>query len=411
METFDCIVIGGGPAGMMCAATAARSGADVLLLDKNKVLGKKLRITGKGRCNVTNACDRDGFFENIIDNPRFLFGAYASFDTSDTMAFFENLGVPLKTERGNRVFPQSDRADDIADALVSALHASGVKIVTDSCRRILTDDGVVTGVKTANGSIYAGKTVVVATGGCSYAYTGSDGGGYQLASSVGHSVTAIKPFLVPLETFEPDCADMQGLTLKNVSLTLVSESGKVKFTEIGEMLFTHFGVSGPLVLSASCFACPGDKLYLDLKPALDNDTLDRRLLSDFAKYANKNFSNALGDLLPSKMIPVMVARSGIAPETKVNSVTRIQREKLLSLFKRFPLTVKGTRPINEAIVTSGGVSVSEIRPDMSSKIVRGLFFAGEVMDVAAYTGGFNLQIAFSTGHKAGLSVIEYIQGV
>ena len=400
-------VVGGGAAGMMAAIAAANMGADVTLFERNDRLGKKLRITGKGRCNVTNDCDRDAFLANVPTNPRFLYSALAAFTTADTKAFFENLGVPLKTERGNRVFPVSDKAIDVVVALKNGVRDAGVKVVNERVTSLLLRDGSISGVYTSRP--YDFERVIVCTGGKSYPLTGSDGDGYKLAVQAGHSVTRLLPSLVPITCKGNDCRAMQGLSLRNVGLTIKDNAtGKAVYRDFGEMMFTHFGLTGPMILSASAHLpdIAPDKYtaYIDLKPALDEKTLDARLLSDFAKYHNKDFANCLGDLLPQKMIDVVVARSGIDPHKKVNSITAQERRELVLLLKGFSVSLQGFRPIDEAIVTKGGVNVSEIKPaSMESRIVSGLYFAGEVLDVDAYTGGFNLQIAFSTGHLAGES--------
>ena len=400
----DLVVVGGGPAGMMCALQAARRGLSVTLLDRNQMLGRKLRITGKGRCNVTNACDTREFMANIPGDGRFLYSAMSRFGTREVMAFFESLGVPLKVERGNRVFPVSDNANDIADALARECRRLGVRTLRTSAREILTEDGAVTGVVTDQGRI-ACRAAALCTGGLSYPKTGSDGTGDGIAEKLGHTVTPRRPSLVPLESPDGYCAEMQGFSLRNVTLSAY-EDGKLIFRELGEMLFTHFGVSGPLVLSASAkMRRMGDadyRLEIDLKPALDEKKLDARLLRDFEKYANREFQNALGDLAGRAMIPVLVRLSGIPGETKVHDLTREQRQTLLRLLKAFPVRVSGTRPIDEAIVTAGGISTKEVNPrTMESKLVRGLYFAGELLDLDAYTGGFNLQIAWCTGYVAG----------
>ena len=404
-RTTDAVVIGGGPAGMMAAITAARRGVRVILVEHEHFCGKKLRITGKGRCNVCNNCEVKEFFRNVPVNPKFLYSALNRFPPSDTIAFFEGIGVPLKTERGSRVFPVSDNAHDIARALESEMRRAGVQILFADAEKILTADGAVCAVKTDRGVITC-TSALISTGGVSYPLTGSTGGGHKMAAALGHTITALRPSLVPLTSDDPDCAEMQGFSLKNVTLTLLDKNRRVLYSELGEMMFAHFGVTGPLVLSASAHLRDSNDgpytLEIDLKPALDAERLDARLLRDFEKYRNRDFANALGDLAGRAMIPVLVRRSGIPPETKVNSVTRAQRLALLQLLKAFPVSVTGTRPIEEAIVTSGGVSVSEVDPrSMESKLVRGLFFAGEILDVDAYTGGFNLQIAWSTGHLAG----------
>ena len=405
MKSPDCIVIGAGAAGMMCAITAAEMGKKVLLIEKNKVLGKKLRITGKGRCNVTNDCDADTFFANVVHHPAFLRSAYASFSCYDTMAFFERLGVPLKTERGGRVFPVSDRASDIVQALTDRLQQLDVSVVHAEAESICVTDGRISGVRLKTGEVLSASRVVLACGGASYPATGSDGTGYRIAADCGHTIVPLTPSLVPVE-LEPVevCRQLQGLSLRNVAIRLV-RNGNAVYRDFGEMLFTHFGVSGPIILSASTVAQSGDILEIDLKPALDFEQLDKRVCQDFAHYSNKNLSNALGDLLPSKLIPVMIETSGLSAYQKVHDITKAQRQTFVRLLKNFSFTVKGLRPIEEAIVTAGGVDVRQVNPkDMQSKLVTGLYFAGEILDVDAYTGGFNLQIAFSTGYKAGLSV-------
>lgn len=404
----DVVVIGGGAAGSMCALTAAQRGLSVVLLEQNKMLGKKLRITGKGRCNVTNNCDIKTVLANIPGDGRFLYSALNRFEPSDTMALFESLGVPLKTERGNRVFPVSDRSHDIANALERAYARAGGRVLHACATDILTRDGAVSAVVTTEGTIDC-NAAVVCTGGMSYPLTGSTGDGYRFAQQFGHTVTPLRASLVPLESNDPWCAEMQGFSLRNVTLTVYDEHNKQVYSDLGEMLFTHFGVSGPLVLSASAhmrdFSQHSYRLSIDLKPALDEKKLDARILRDFQKYANRDFKNALYDLAGHAMIPVLVRLSGIPEDTKVNTVTREQRHKLVELFKHFPVSVCGTRPISEAIITSGGVSVKEINPrTMASKRMPGLYFAGEVLDLDAYTGGYNLQIAWSTGYVAGNAV-------
>ena len=404
----DVVVIGGGAAGAMCALTAAQRGLSVVLLEPNKMLGKKLRITGKGRCNVTNNCDIKTVLANIPGDGRFLYSALNRFEPHDTMALFESLGVPLKTERGNRVFPVSDRSHDIANALERAYAHAGGRILHACATDILTRDGAVSAVVTTEGTIDCGAAVVC-TGGMSYPLTGSTGDGYRFAQQFGHTVTPLRASLVPLESNDPWCAEMQGFSLRNVTLTVYDEHNKQVYSDLGEMLFTHFGVSGPLVLSASAhmrdFSQHTYRLSIDLKPALDEKKLDARILRDFQKYANRDFKNALYDLAGHAMIPVLVRLSGIPEDTKVNTVTREQRHKLVELFKHFPVSVCGTRPISEAIITSGGVSVKEINPrTMASKRMPGLYFAGEVLDLDAYTGGYNLQIVWSTGYVAGSAV-------
>ncbi len=402
------VVIGAGAAGLMAAGQAARRGRSVLMIDKNDRPARKVMITGKGRCNVTNDCDNETFLKNIRSNPRFLYSAIAGFSTADTMEFFENLGVRLKTERGNRVFPVSDRAADIVDALSTFAKSAGARYQKGRVEKILSGTEGVEAVVLAEGETIACTDVIVATGGESYPGTGSTGDGYRLARMLGHEVTRIRPSLIPIETEDSFCKEMQGLSLRNVTLT-VTKGKKKMFSELGEMLFTHFGVSGPLVLSASSHMddeIMGEYvLHIDLKPGLSPEQLDARLLRDFEKYKNKDFLNALGDLLPRKMIPVMVRRSGIEGTSKVHQITRQQRRNLVERVKDFTIIPKAFRPINEAIVTAGGVSVKQVDPKtMESKLCRGLYFAGEVLDLDAYTGGFNLQIAFSTGFAAGTHV-------
>lgn len=405
----DLVVVGGGAAGMMCAGTAAEAGVRVLLLEPNDKLGRKLRITGKGRCNCTNNCDTRGFMANVPTNPKFLYSCLNAFPPERTMAFFESIGVALKTERGNRVFPVSDSANELADALGAWLHGLGVRVVKTRAREILTENGAASGVWTDAGVISC-RAAALCTGGRSYPITGSRGDGYGMAERLGHHIMAQRPSLVPLESPDEFCAELAGFAPRNVTLR-VYEDGRLIFEELGEMLFTHFGVSGPLVLSASAlmrrFGECRYALAIDFKPGLDAEKLDERLLRDFAKYANRNFANALDELAARSFIPVLIRQSGIAPEQKVNSITREQRHRLGALFKAFPVRVSAARPIDEAIVTSGGVDVREVEPrTMRSKLVSGLYFAGELLDVDAYTGGFNLQIAWSTGHCAGRNIGE-----
>lgn len=400
------VVVGGGAAGMMAAITAAEAGASVWLIERNERCGRKLRITGKGRCNLTNDCSVAEFMQNVPTNPKFLYAALNRLGSSDTMEFFESAGVPLKVERGKRVFPVSDKAQDVVDAMVRRCRESGVKIINGRVSRIDAEDGEVRGVFLGDRSISAGA-VIICTGGKSYPLTGSDGDGYRLAGALGHGTVTPKPSLVPLTSKDKDCARMQGLSLKNVSFAVVdTASGKRVFEDFGEMMFTHFGMTGPMVLSASAHIPDvGSGRYeaiVDLKPALDEKTLDARILSDFSKNNNKDFMNSLGALLPQKMIDVVVARSGIDGRKKVNSITREERRELVHLIKCFRVPISGFRPIEEAIVTKGGIPVKEINPaTMESRLCRGLYFAGEVIDVDAYTGGFNLQIAFCTGVLAG----------
>ena len=405
------IVVGGGAAGMMAAIHAANYGADVTLLEKKGSCGRKLRITGKGRCNVTNDCTNEEFLTNVPTNPRFLYSALNRFSTQDTKSFFEGLGVPLKVERGKRVFPVSDKADDVVDAMRRACVKSGVKIVYDRACELLLEDGRIVGCRTEGGEL-AADAVIICTGGRSYPGTGSDGDGYKLAEAVGHTVVPLKPSLVPITASGKLCPSLQGLSLKNVSMRIVrKDNGKTVYEDFGEMMFTHFGITGPMVLSASAhipdIAPNKYEAHINLKPALDEKTLDARVVSDFAKYANKDFMNSLGDLLPQKMIPVVIALSGIPSRKKVNSITKEERAALCRVISDLTIEICGFRPISEAIVTKGGISVKEISPKtMESKLCAGLFFAGEVIDLDAYTGGFNLQIAFSTGVLAGESAAQ-----
>lgn len=398
-------VVGGGAAGMMAAITAAENGAQVTLLERNDRLGKKLYITGKGRCNVTNDCAPEDFFQNVPRNPRFLYSAIYAFPPREVMAWFEARGCALKTERGNRVFPQSDKSASVIDALRAELRRLGVRVLQERALDIVTQDGAVCGIET-DGGFHKTERVILATGGCSYPQTGSTGDGYRMLEKLGHTIVPPVGSLVPLVEKGYGCKQMQGLALKNVTLRLVNQKGKTVFEEFGELLFTHFGLSGPVVLSASAHMNEKDAytVLLDLKPALDEQKLDLRLLRDFEKFQNRDFENALVELLPKSMIPVIVRRSGIPAEEKVHSITREQRRALLELIKRFPVEIACKAPVEEAIVTSGGVKVSEIEPGtMQSKRVRGLYAAGELLDVDAYTGGFNLQIAWATGRAAGLA--------
>ena len=400
----DVIVIGGGAAGMMAAITAARNGRRVTLLEPERDCGRKLRITGKGRCNVTNACDCPEFLKSVLAGSRFLRPSLYRFTPWDAMSFFEELGVELKVERGDRVFPVSDRAQDVVDALRRELSRQGVQVLRRRALEICTADGAVTGVRTAEG-LLAGSRVILCTGGLSYPATGSTGDGYAMAKALGHTVTPLQPSLVPLEA-GPDCEELQGLSLRNVTLTAYGGS-RVIYKELGEMLFTHYGVSGPLVLSASVhMRSEGPySLSIDLKPGLSPEKLDERLLRDFGENRNRCFRNALDALLPQKLIPVIIRRSGIDPDTRVNAITRGQRLALGELIKGFELSVYGFRPIAEAIVTAGGIDVSEVDPrSMESRLVQGLHFAGEVLDIDGYTGGFNLQIAWCTAVCAGGAV-------
>ncbi|MBO4702646.1 MAG: NAD(P)/FAD-dependent oxidoreductase [Lachnospiraceae bacterium] len=416
------IVIGAGPAGMMAAISAANSGDNVVLLEKNEKTGKKLFITGKGRCNVTNACSRDEFFENIVSNPKFLYSAFSQFNNTDLMKLIEDNGTPLKTERGNRVFPVSDHSSDILKALNNALKKAGVDVrLNTSVKSIITEiikdaeesdskkkeyTKRVVGVKTDNGVIYEADKVIIATGGISYKSTGSTGDGLRWAGEEGHRISTLKPALVPLETFEKWPFELTGLSLKNVSLSLLIKD-KLKYKEMGEMLFTHFGISGPLVLTASSIIAKSDekdiKVFIDLKPALSDDEFDARLIRELKEGNKKELKNILGNIYPIKLGLQICELSGVDIYKKCNEITKEERKKILDYTKRLPLTVKGTRDFDEAIITHGGVSVKDINPKtMESKLVKNLYFAGEVIDVDAFTGGFNLQIAFSTGYLSGM---------
>lgn len=402
------IVAGGGAAGMMAAITAARAGAGVLLIEPNEKVGRKLYITGKGRCNVTNNCGRDELMASLPRNGKFLYSALSRFSPQDTMAFFEGLGVKLKTERGNRVFPCSDKAADIVDALFFELRRQGVELRRDRVAGLLVQDGALTAVRTENsGEINDCKALILATGGASYPRTGSTGDGYKLAQSVGHRIVPIRGSLVPLESDDPCCGRLQGLSLRNVELRVKDHKGRMVFREQGELLFTHFGLSGPLVLSASAhmdFNKAQYTAHIDLKPALEEQKLDARLLRDFEERANQDYANALGGLVPRSMIPVLAERTGVAGDTKVHDVRKGQRRRLLETLKDFTVPLSGTRPVEEAVVTSGGVAVGEVDPKtMESKKAVGLYIAGELLDMDGYTGGFNLQIAWSTGYAAGLA--------
>lgn len=404
------VIIGGGAAGLMAAYSAAlKYGRNALItvVEKNERPARKVMITGKGRCNLTNNCEIDTLIANVPQNGKFLFSAFSGFSSADTMRLFESFGVPLKTERGNRVFPVSDKAVDIVDALVGAVKKSGVKLVRGVAEKIIVSNGAVIGVKTEDGEIFPADSVILATGGMSYPLTGSTGDGYRMAAELSHTVTELKPSLVPLTVHEGFCSRLAGLTLKNVTLS-VYEEGKKKpvYQELGEMLFTHFGISGPLTLSASSHMRKMGKAaytaYIDLKPALTLEQFDNRILRDFEDEKNKDFANSLDKLLPKSIIPVIISLSGIEPNLKVNQISREMRTSLCKVIKALPLHITGFRPIEEAIITGGGISVKEINPStMESKLVKGLYFAGEIIDADAYTGGFNLQIAFSTGFSAG----------
>ncbi len=401
-------VIGAGAAGLMAAGTAAGFGASVTLIEKNPRVGRKIMITGKGRCNVLNRCDVPAFIGNVPVNGRFLYSAVSRFTPEDTYDFFESIGVPLKTERGNRCFPQSDKAADVVDALRRFALDSGVSIVQDTAVSLELENNEAVGVKGEKRTYYA-DSVIICCGGKSYPLTGSTGDGYVFARQAGHTVTQLKPSLVPLESPDSDCRSMQGLSLRNVALKIIDNgSGKAVYEDFGEMLFTHFGLSGPMILSASSHlrdVAPGKyTAAVDLKPALDDEQLDRRLQKDLLENSNRDVSNAFSKLLPRKIIVPVLKRWGVPFDKKCHSVTREERRRLCALLKRFTIPLSGFRPIEEAIVTSGGVKVDEIDPKtMESKLVKGLYFAGEVIDADAYTGGFNLQIAWSTGRLAGES--------
>lgn len=401
-------VVGGGAAGLMAAVFAAENGNKVTVFERNPRPARKVMITGKGRCNVTNNCDRDTFLENVVHGGRFLFSAFNAFSTEDTISFFENAGVPLKTERGNRVFPVSDKAVDIVDALYNAAKKSGCTFINNRVSDLILEENEIKGIKTFSGEEYFFDAVILATGGASYPVTGSTGDGYIMAENSGHTVTKIRPSLVPLNAHEGFCTELCGLSLKNVRLSLYStDKKKPAFSDLGEMMFTHFGITGPLVLSASAYMEENKDYFaiIDLKPALDRETLDKRIVRDFSAESNKDFINSLDRLLPKRLISVIVRQTGINPRKKVNAITKEERAKLVDTLKELRVTRLNPRPIEEAIITSGGVSLKEVNSaTMESKIVSGLFFAGELLDIDALTGGFNLQIAFSTGYLAGKSV-------
>jgi len=410
MKKYDVVVIGGGPAGMIAAGTAAELGKKVLLLEKNEKLGKKLFITGKGRCNITNSAEREEFFSNITRNPKFFLGSFSRFSNQDLVDFFEDLGLRTKIERGNRVFPESNKSSDVIKALTKFLEKNSVTVKLNSAvKNILSEENKITGVLLEDGQSVECDSVILSTGGISYPQTGSTGDGYVFGKKQGHHIIEPTPSLVPLLTAGGTAQELQGLSLKNVGVTVKVDEKKV-FDDFGEMLFTHFGLTGPIILSSSFYVVPYLKknkkivVSIDLKPALDEEALDKRLLRDFEKNANKQFKNAVDELFPGKLVPVMVKLSGINPEKQVNVITKEERKRLVKLIKNFDFTIIGTRPISEAIVTSGGIDVKEINPKtLESKLVKGLYFAGEVIDLDAFTGGFNLQIAFSTGRMAGFN--------
>ena len=402
---YDGIIIGGGPAGMLASIYAAQQGQKVLLLERNDRLGKKLLITGKGRCNVTNACSAQEVLQNVPRNGRFLYSAMENYPPANIMDFLESHGCALRVERGNRVFPMSDKSSSVLECLRNVMHRSGVQVRTARVKEILTDENGISGVRTPGEDIPA-KWVILATGGVSYPTTGSTGDGYEMARQLGHTVVAPEGSLVPLECAGDDCLDMQGLSLRNVGVKLLNAKKKVLYKDFGELLFTHFGVSGPTVLSSSAHLKGQDcRLVIDLKPALDEGKLNDRILRDLEQYKNRSMENALTDLLPRSMIPVVLRRLSIPGDLQANSLTKQQRRSLVELLKAFSLEITGKRPVAEAIVTSGGIKTSEIDPKtMESKLVRGLYFAGEIIDCDAYTGGFNLQIAWATAYAAAMSV-------
>ena len=400
------VIIGAGPAGIMAAISAAGNNDEVVLLEKNEKIGKKLFITGKGRCNVTNACAREVFFENIVSNPKFLYSAFSQFNNVDLMKLIEDNGTPLKTERGNRVFPVSDHSSDIIKALNNALRNHEVNVrLNSSVKKVLISDKTAVGVMTDDGEQISADKVIIATGGISYKSTGSTGDGLRWAGDEGHRISTLKPALVPLETYEKWPFELTGLSLKNVTLSLLIKD-KLKYKEMGEMLFTHFGISGPLALTSSSIIAGSDekdiKVLIDLKPALSDDEFDARLIRELKEGNKKDLKNILGNIYPIKLGLKICELSGVDIYKKCNEITKEERKKILDYTKRLPLTIKGTRDFDEAIITHGGVSVKDINPKtMESKLVKNLFFAGEVIDVDAFTGGFNLQIAFSTGYLAG----------
>ena len=406
----EVIVIGGGPAGMFAALFAARNGHKVTLIEKNEKLGKKLYITGKGRCNITNAGDMEDLFDHVVSNPKFLYSAFYSFDNQMVISFFEEHGLSTKVERGNRVFPVSDHSSDVIAALQRALLSQKVEILLyTKVERLLVEEECIKGVVLSNKKELYADAVIVATGGLSYPTTGSTGDGYRFAEESGHRIKNTTPSLVPFEVKENWCRELQRLTLKNIRIAIKKEK-KTVYDDFGEMLFTHFGVSGPVILSASAAIRPeeiekGLSLFIDLKPALDEDTLDKRVLKDFEEAKNKQFKNAVPHLFPAKLIPVMIELSGIDPDKKVNEISKEERKAFVHLIKNLELTITGTRGFKEAIITKGGVSVKDVNPStMESKLIRGLHFCGEVLDLDAYTGGYNLQIAWSTGYLAGISI-------
>jgi len=410
MSNKKVLVVGAGAAGLMASVIASQNSNDVILLEQNETVGKKLKITGKGRCNLTNNCSIDEFLKNIVDNRKFLYSAISKFPPQDTINFFEKNGLKLKTERGNRVFPVSDKAQDVVDTFKRILKRNNCKIIYKKVKNLFVENSICKGVICKGGEVVNADSVILATGGVSYPLTGSTGDGFKMAKELGHTINPLKPSLVPLVCKQSFCQELQGLTLKNVSISVFENSkSKEVYKDFGEMIFTHFGVSGPIILSASCHLkdiFPGKySIKIDLKPALDSFELDKRVVKDFEKYSNKNFINSLSDLLPKKLIPVIVKLSGINSNLKCHQITKEMRSNLVYTLKNLTIDVLNYRPIEEAIITSGGICTSEINPKtMESKLIKNLFFAGEIIDVNAYTGGFNLQIAFSTGFVAGSSV-------
>ena len=408
---YDVIVIGGGPAGMIAAGTAAEQGRKTLLIEKNAKLGKKLFITGKGRCNLTNAAEREEFFDNITRNPKFFLASFSRFSNRDLMAFLEDLGMRTKVERGNRVFPESDKSSDVIKTLTKYMDRNNVVVkLGQKVKSIISEEKEIKGVLLENGQEIFCDSLIICTGGMSYPDTGSSGDGYIFGKKLGHKIVEPTPSLVPLLTEGTTAQELQGLSLKNISVSVKIDEKKV-FDDFGEMLFTHFGLTGPIILSSSFYVVPSLKknkkiqISIDLKPALDEVALDKRLLRDFEKNTNKQFKNALDELFPGKLVPMMIKLSGINPEKQVNVITKEERKRLVKLIKSFDFIITGTRPVSEAIITSGGIDVKEINPKtMESKLIKGLYFAGEIIDLDAYTGGFNLQIAFSTGRMAGMNV-------
>ncbi len=412
----NTIVIGGGPAGLISAIASSKNGDKVTIIEKMNSCGKKLLITGKGRCNITNNAQMDKFMENTPTNPKFLYGAFNNFTNKDIIELLENEGVKTKVERGERVFPVSDKAQDVLDALLHILKKQNVQILTNSpIKRIIIDqDKNVSGVELINGKVINAEKIILATGGKSYPITGSTGDGYELTKELGHTITKIEPSLVPLTSNDEACKELQGLSLRNIAIELQIQD-KVIYRDFGEMLFTHFGVSGPVILSASSYLVKTKNIEqilkenkvnveIDLKPALSEEKLDARVLRDFEEQKNKQFKNSLDKLLPQKLIPVIIKRTNINENKKVNEITKQERQKLVYELKHFKISIKGTRPIEEAIITSGGINIKEINPKtMESKLIKGLYFAGEIIDVDCLTGGYNLQVAWSTGYTAGIS--------